>query len=53
MLIVVVWTFMRVVPLEILKPQNIYVSTRRPEALKEFSDVGIATCFNNRKVRLQ
>lgn len=36
--------------LEILKPHNIHVSTRRPEVLKEFRDVGITTCFNNRKV---
>jgi len=33
-----------------IKPHCILVSTRRPELLKEFSDTGVITCFNNGKV---
>ncbi|XP_065916850.1 NADP-dependent oxidoreductase domain-containing protein 1-like [Dysidea avara] len=35
---------------KIVKPHCILVSTRRPELLKEFSDTGVITCFNNGKV---
>ncbi|XP_065917623.1 NADP-dependent oxidoreductase domain-containing protein 1-like [Dysidea avara] len=35
---------------KILEPHCIFVSTRRPELLKEFSDTGVITCFNNGKV---